>query len=476
MSTARTVARNSVFLGLTNGLVLAVQLLFVALLTRYQRAEGFGAFTMVLAVVAFCESTMRGSASTIVTRDVARSRQECAALFWPGALLQVAGGLAVIGMSVLALRLYTHDPLLRLAGLVGAGAASARLAGDLPVALWRGMDAMHWETVVTVCERGLFMCLFLAVLRYNLGFVAVFAAGLVSQWIVAVASLAVTWWSLRPPTRIDWARAKDVATKALPLVAFGLLVGLHWRMDTLMLGRFGTRAEVGVFGAAFKLIETFRMLPWLLLMAAFPALSRLAQENRQALARSYTMTLRVVVLAGLPATLLLAGMAGTVAKVMFPAEFGGSATVLRILSLTIVPLSLNWVVNYMCLCLNQQGLIPRMYLVASVIHLVAGLVLVPTIGVTGAAISFLAGEGALCAVGLTAMAKHLCPASAGALGRPAVAALAGYAMLVAMKGHGPLVATGLAVATYAAAAAVTRALTHSDLMAAAAMVRSNGRS
>ena len=444
MRPLRTLARNSFYLAVANGVQLTAQLVFAGLLAHHFGTTGFGRFAFVFSAVAFAEAIVRPAASTIVTREVSRNRGEASAIFWPSVLAQTAGGLFVTALSYLIvavgakLSAQQSSAALSTAALVAGCTAAARLLTDVPVAVSRGMDRMYWEAAITAIERTLFLFLFVAVvLRFRADIVAVFEAGLTSQLFIAAVSLAVAIRLLKPPAP-DWHTARKLVFASLPLMAYGVLSGFHWRFDTIVLQHFAGEHQVGVFGAPFKLLEAFRALPWLLLMAAFPTLARQAKTDRSALRRSYTLAFRFVLLASIPIAILLFVFAEPIVLLVFSSRFTESVLPLRLLAVAIVPLCLNWLFNYMSLCVDRQDLIPWMYVAASVPHLAAAVLLVPRLGAAGAALSFLTAEAVLCIVGFVFMSRCISPVRAGDVLKPIASAVVASGVLVVMRGHDPL--------------------------------------
>ncbi|MGQ9699292.1 MAG: oligosaccharide flippase family protein, partial [Armatimonadota bacterium] len=382
------------------------------------------------------------------TREVSRSRSEASAVFWPSVLAQAVGGVFVTTVSYLIVlvgaRLSAQaSPDLSTAALIAGCTSAARLLTDVPVAISRGLDRMHWEAAITAIERTLFLFLFVCVvLRFRPEITAVFEAGLASQLFIAAVSLVVATRLLFPHTP-SWHTTRKLVFASLPLMVYGVLSGFHWRFDTIMLQHLAGEHEVGIFSAPFKLLEAFRALPWLLLMAAFPTLARQAKTDRLALRRSYTTAFRLVLLASIPIAILLYALAEPVVFVVFSRGFAESILPLRLLAVAIVPLCLNWLFNYMCLCVDRQNLIPWMYVAASIPHLAAAVLLVPRFGADGAAVSFLTAEIGLCIVGIALMTRCVAPVGADDLVRPIVSAAVASCVLFMLRGH-DAIRTGIA--------------------------------
>jgi O-antigen/teichoic acid export membrane protein len=193
----------------------------------------------------------------------------------------------------------------------------------------------------------------------------------------------------------DRALARRMLRQALPFWLAGLFSLIYSRGDVVILRFFAGDAEVGAYRAAGQLFELTKNLPLLVLTALFPQLARNFRHSRARLRRVEWVITVGLLLTGLLVGGCLAGASGPLARRVLGAEFARSIPALRILSLALPLLFINFGLS--------QFLIARdlgvMYLFFTglmvVINLTANLLLARRLGATGAAWSTLVTEAAL---------------------------------------------------------------------------------
>ena len=189
-----------------------------------------------------------------------------------------------------------------------------------------------------------------------------------------------------------------------PLAVAGILATLSFRTSVVLLGLVAAgSADVGEFGAAYRLIEATMFVP-----AAFNA-AALAWFSREAeIGRGFEMAIKTVLALMLPIGLGMALFAEPLIEALYGAEYGGAITPLRLLG----AMAALWGVNTTVLTVLVSRGRPDVYtfpaLVALVPNAVLALVLISAHGADGAAIAALAGAAVLVIAG---------PAAHGAAGR-----------------------------------------------------------
>jgi O-antigen/teichoic acid export membrane protein len=282
----------------------------------------------------------------------ARSRQEI-----------VEVGLAIRGLAALpyacavaVVAFTTLDGSARVAmGLLGV-AALANAFGDHFAAIVRGFErfadearlnavraillAIAGVVTVTVTRSLVGLCAGLA--AANVGGV-LYGAALLRRLVPSRAAgvpARVEPLRLEAPT-IDWALAKAALSQSLPLWVGGIFSMLYFKVDTLFVRSLAGDAELGVYGAAFKVFEGAMILPSILLSVTFP---RLARAHGDALAQRRLERHLAALLFG---TGLMVGavcfLGGTpIVRLLFGARFRDAVFSLRVLAMGIPLLFLNY--------------------------------------------------------------------------------------------------------------------------------------
>jgi len=129
---------------------------------------------------------------------------------------------------------------------------------------------------------------------------------------------------------------------------------LYWRIDMLMLSKMTTMVEVGVYAAAYRLMEACKSLPLSITRAMFPGLSQMCSAD---LSRARAKTNQVYKWTALLIIPLAAGTAIVADEIVFffyKAKFMAAVPVLQILIWTIVPYGLAMILANVLVACNLQ--------------------------------------------------------------------------------------------------------------------------
>ncbi len=414
MSSSRKIFGNAAYLAATNGMSLVVAFVFAKLTSVYLRPYLFGQMILVLSITTFLETTMRGSLNLVVTHKVAQKAGNAAEYWWPAMILHAGFSVIFLGVSLgIAMILGGGDrivPAIVFSVLVSV----FRLVGDVAVAVQRGADQMAPEFWTTMLERGLYMGAVVWIIshvqdRSYAGFVALFSANAVTQGIQMILLLAPTWRKLRTPFRVDRERLNDLVVSTKPLWISALFVILHSRLEVFFLKGYRLGPALGYYGAATKLVDAIRVMPWLLGMALFPALTRQAARSREDFAERYVLTAKLFVLASLPIAVVLVASSNLLIGFVYTDQFARAVPALRLLALAIVPLFLNSLFSFGAMAVEKQSLIALAHVPAVVAQAVLAAILVPRYQELGAATSVLVSEMLLLTGSLWLTRRHIAP-------------------------------------------------------------------
>lgn len=300
----------------------------------------------------------------------------------------------------------------------------------------------------------------------------VLGAGLTSFFWVTVAAgatvLAVTLlvvrnqaW-LRP--RFDREQWLSIAKQT---VAYSLAaaVGLiYFRMAILLLGFVADDREVGIYGAAFKIIETLGTVPFMLAASAFPILARAASTDRARLRFASSKMLQMAIVAGVPLGIGLMIAAPFAVSVIGGPKFADSVVPLQIHAMGMLTTFIVGTGSLVLLAVERFRELLTANLIAAAVSAGLTIWLGAKYAAEGAAIATFSAECVLAAGYLIYMAKEdsglLPPVSAVVRTLPGAAAMLAVWLLVPTP---PLLTSAIAGALFVpiafACGAVPRELT-----------------
>lgn len=254
----------------------------------------------------------------------------------------------------------------------------------------------------------------------------------------------------------EWKRMlRDVAPYALA-AAVGLV---YFRLAIILMSYIADESETGIYGAAYRIVETVGVIPWLLVSSGFPILARAARDDAERLRYGLQRLFDVSALLGAIGALSLGIGAQFAIDVVAGSEFQDSVPVLRLQALALVTsfLVATWSFALLSLKRYRALLIPNA--AAATSAAVLTLVLVPSMGAEGAALATFGAEVVLAVgylISLRRVDRTLVPSFA-VLPRLAPSVAAALAIGLWVPAH-PVILVALAAVAYFGLAFALRAV------------------
>lgn len=203
---------------------------------------------------------------------------------------------------------------------------------------------------------------------------------------------ALLWLALRMPRELHRGEANRQTILSLlralaPFAAGFIALTLHSKIDVLMLARWWSSLEVGLYTAAHKFIDIVQALAIVAAAAVYPRLAR-STNARWAATRLLDVTLLAAVLAG--GALWLARDA--VIALLFGSGYQAAGKAVGLLAIAVVPLAVNIAGGYVLAAVGAMGRVAALYAGATVLKIVLNVMLVPSGGTNGTALSLLLTE------------------------------------------------------------------------------------
>ena len=175
---------------------------------------------------------------------------------------------------------------------------------------------------------------------------------------------------LRPSTRIEPRKWAELIRASLPLGIMSLFGAISFRTSVVLLGLFAAgSADVGEYGAAFRLVEATLFLPASFNAAALPWFSRHEGRGAVPIARGFEMATKTVFALVLPIGLGMTLFAEPLIETLYGSDYSGAVTPLRLLGAMVV----LWGVNATMVTVLVSRNRPDLYTVPALVALVPNL-------------------------------------------------------------------------------------------------------
>lgn len=480
----RRVIKNSatpLFAQLTGKVIDFAYAIFVL---RLLGPDGNGQYTFAVTTWLFFATICDFGLEGLVTREIARARQQPDAsaqinrLFVTKLFLRLGFSVAALPLSLVWIAGFGLSGNLTPATawaiiLLMIGFWPTALAGSITT-VFRGYEKFEYLAAGQLLASIIKVPLGLAALLAGWGVVGLAASSVVVNFIqVAVLESLQNKQVFKPKLSLkfyDRTLAKTLLAGSFPLMLNGLIINILFKSDGILLGAFRGDTELGLYNSAYKFIDALLIIPSTLTIALFPLFSVYGADKKENLLRVYREGLRLLLIIALPisaGTLFIAY--DLISFLGGPDYLPGGAIALQIL-IWFLPFSyINGLTQYVLIAVDKQRSITWAVVAAAVVNIGLNLVFIPLFGYQASAAITIVTELVLLVPFSWIMWRALGKGSVPLLAtgwRPVLAAGVMLAVLFGLEAaglHQFIVTVVVGGAVYLAVLALTRTVTGEDL-------------
>gem|GEM_PF-749925 len=384
------------------GRLLQFALLWIA--ARQLGPENFGDFTFALSIGYMLAQIADFGLQLYVQRELARLAvpDAISAPYFTDEVAAgrlVGGGLAIkallSGVAMLAIVvLVAVQPVGNKAALLLVGFSMVLTTGlEYLAYCFRALRRIQNEAFANVLGRVVNLLLGVGILFMGGGVWGLAIASNIAIATALIFSYRRLTCYVRPLWHPDWAYWRRSAWQPTAM-GFGIVFSIiSFRLDNLLIAPMLDRAALGEYNAAYRLFEPSLIVPSVVLAATFPLLSQ-AAKSRGRFREVLGNTMLILSALGAAASASMFILAQPVMSWLGP-EYAASGPILQILALACLPMYLNYGLTHALIASDKPQVYAAFTFVALLVNAGANLTLIPSLGLSGAAISTFLSEATL---------------------------------------------------------------------------------
>jgi len=377
---------------------------------RLAGPETLGAYVHLLALLMIFQAMAGAGMQFLVTREIAAfPAQADAHVQQARAFGLLSGGLATIAYLAYAFWLLPPGERMPAMALSLTVLPSAWIA--LQEAIFVATRTHHWIAIVAIVENSLKMGIAVVGLLTGHGLLTI----CISIAIARVAALATGAWLLRrgrlPASwHMDFARLLPFVKAIVPFAMLFVLSMTYFRIDIAIVQAIGNSAiTTGFYGAAATLFGAVLLLPESLMATAYPRLAARFHTSSDSYAQTTWLVAKLLCLALAGVAFGIICFADVMIGTVYGARFAASVPVLRLLALSLPFHALNGALGQALQARGEQRAMVGIVTTGVIAHVILNIVLVSTLGITGAAISMLISSGCVGLGAVIAIHRRVAP-------------------------------------------------------------------
>lgn len=373
---------------------LGLGVLVSAYTARYLHPTGFGLINFAAAMATLVTAIAQFGMQTVVVRELVRRPRERAAIVGSALVIRLVAGAVSILLALAGTWLLRPGDYQALEVVLIVAA----------VALPRAWDVVDYDYQARFEARSV-------VIARNVGFVTfalfrallvvvhapleAFAYAITAEQVLATILMMRLWRmdglsvGLRSATRRE---VRDLVVNTWPLVIAGFSAIVYMRIDQIMLASMMGDSGVGLFSAAVKISEAVYFIPAAAIATAAPAFTAAHQRSEADYARHMLRVMRVMVWFAIAVAAMLAYFSRFIILTLYGNSYAPAAGVLAIHAWIYVLMSLNYCANQWLLDKGYFHCNMYQTIGGAVMNIALNLVLIPKLGIIGAALASFAGQ------------------------------------------------------------------------------------
>ncbi|MBJ7591789.1 flippase [Aeromonas veronii] len=367
---------------------LLLGLLVSAWVARYLGPAQYGELAYVLAYLAFFQAVAVLGMDGIIVRDIAKDKTKAGEILGTAFILRLSVGFCCWLIAIASMAWFNggQDRSVYITAL--AGASLIFQAADT-IDLWFQSQSQSKRTVIAkliayIIANGLKILLIL-----NKAPLLAFAVVMSIEFLLAALALIYAYrkFTCQQPWQLLKIRVVRLLKESWPFILSGLSIMVYMRIDQIMTKEILGETQLGIYAAVSPLAMIWTFIPMTLSVSLAPMVAKAKQQSDGAYWACLSYIFRGFALLGWVVCIPVAVLSSYVVELLFGSEYANGSSVLAIMVFT--NLFINMGVAQSLWILNEGKSKLSLYktFIGAVVCLMANLILIPQLGIVGAAIS-----------------------------------------------------------------------------------------
>jgi O-antigen/teichoic acid export membrane protein len=381
----RKIAYNTIISAGARIIGLALSLIILGFITRYLGQAGFGQYATVLAFLFFFTVLADLGLYTICLRDISRPGADQRKIASNAFTLRFFAGLFVFCLAPLIVYFFPYPSQVKSGILIGAVGFWLMSNQQVLVGVFQKYLRVDKVALAELLGRLVQLGLVVFFIWQGKGFLFIVSAIVGGALINFLLVFLFSQKYIPISFQFDFSFWRSLLKKSLPLALAIIFTMIYFKIDTIMLSLMKSPAEVGIYGLAYKFLESFLFFPAMFVGLIMPLMSKYAFSVREKFKKITQRALDILLIFAVPLIIGTFFLSSQIITLIAGQDFILSASVLNILIIAVGIIFLGILFSNMIISLEKQKTLIYIYGVGVVINLVANFIFIPRYSYYGAA-------------------------------------------------------------------------------------------
>jgi len=386
MSLTRKIAHNTGVQILGKIISTALGLVALAMMTRYLGTEQFGWYVTAISFLQFVGILIDFGLIPVTAQMLGEGIIPEKKLIKNLLGFRFVSAVVFLGITPLVALFFPYNTEIKIAITFTTLNFLAVAMNQVLVGYYQKQLKMHIQAIGEVLGRVALVGGLWLVISGGYGFLPVMAMVTLGSVVYTLAM----WFHLatsehRAGFGFDLSIWKQIMSKSWPIAISIIFNVVYLKGDTLLLTLFASQTDVGLYGAAYRVIDILAQTAMMLMGVMLPLLAANWAKHKAEFSHRYQQSFDAMMLLAVPILVGLVVLAEPIMTLVAGPEFIGSAIILQILAVAVFGVYLGAVFGHTAVAINKQKQTMWIYISNAIITLIGYLYFIPKFGLYGAA-------------------------------------------------------------------------------------------
>jgi len=380
------IARNTIVQLIGKGFSTILGLIAVVIMTRYLGQEGYGQYTTIVSFLQFfgiiVDFGLTLTTVQMISKPGADEKKILSNIF----TLRFWSALIFLGIAPLVALFFPYPSVIKI-GIAFTTLSFFFIAlQQIQVGIFQKQLKMGKIMIAEIAGRAALVIGVILVAFLNKGILMVMGSIVLGSFV----SWLITFIFARRYVKYSWAYDFDVWKKIIitswPLGVSIIFNLLYLKSDIIILSVVRSQAEVGLYGAPYRVIDILTMIPMMFVGLLLPIFTlKWAEKNLAEFKNIFQMAFNVMAIMAIPIVVGTQFLGEELMVLIAGQEFLISGSLLKILILAQGAIFFGVIFGHLIVALNKQLVMLWGYIITAVLSLTVYFIVIPRYSYYGAA-------------------------------------------------------------------------------------------
>ncbi|MCK5319968.1 flippase [Candidatus Parcubacteria bacterium] len=392
MRLSTKIAYNTIIQIISKVLSIILGLISIAIITRHLGQNGFGQYTTIITFLSFF-GIIADLGLTLVTIQII-SKQGINHDKALGNLLglRLISALIFLGLAPIIVLLFPYSAEVKTGVAIASFSFLFIALNQVLVGLFQKKLRMDKVSIAEIASRLVLLFGIIIAVKFNYGLQGILAATVFSSLVSFLLHFIFSKKFAIIKLKFDLIYWQEIIKKSWPLAITITLNLIYLKSDTLFLSviprdsDIGIIAEVGIYGAAYKVIDVLITIPFMFAGIILPIMAKnWLAGKKDVFAIILQKSFDVLVMLGLPIAVGAQFVAEDVMVIVAGNDFSASGPILKVLIFATTAIFLGNMFAHAIIAINKQKKVIKAYIFVAITSVIGYLVVIPNFSYMGAA-------------------------------------------------------------------------------------------